>query len=521
MQRYFNTECACNPDRDYMVDISEKFAKTRRLIDNAKYFCINRARQFGKTTMLSTIKKQMGDEYLVVNISFESITNDTWQDMAMFCKEFCRKMSKSVLGNVDDSLQYSDYWKQFADRELDFGKLSDCISYFCLKCQHKVVLLIDEVDNASNNDLFVKFLAMLRELYNERVISSNYKLTFHSVILAGVYDIRHLKLKIRPDEGQRQNSPWNVAAEYNVDMTFNPKEISSMLSDYEADHHTGMDIKVISEEIYKFTSGYPYLVSKICEIIDNEIDGVFTVENVRKAINILLNKDEVTLFGSLIGKIKDYPDLRKLVYNILILKNDIIYEPYNPTIELARTFSIIKRDERGKIVIHNLVFEKKLINYLISVEAEKGFVNTRDSFYFDKNGDLDMPVVISRFQSLMLSEYRDRDQKFIEQQGRLLFLCYLKPIINGTGFYYVEPQIRENRRMDLVVTYNRKEYIIELKIWHGDKYETDGKTQLAEYLQTRNIPEGYLVTFSFVKDKQESEPCWIEHNGKRIFEVVI
>lgn len=123
------------------------------------------------------------------------------------------------------------------------------------------LLLIDEVDNAFNNDLFVKFLAMLRDLYNQRVIASNYKLTFYSVILAGGYDVRHLKLKIRPDGELRHNSPWNVAAEYNVDMTFSPKEISTMLSDYEADHHTGMDIAQISQEIYKFNT----LTAAICK----------------------------------------------------------------------------------------------------------------------------------------------------------------------------------------------------------------------------------------------------------------
>lgn len=35
------------------------------------------------------------------------------------------------------------------------------------------------------------------------------------------------------------------------------------------------------------------------------------------------------------------------------------------------------------------------------------------------------------------------------------------------------------------------------------------------------MPEGYLVTFDFSKDKHDAEPQWIEHNGKRIYEVII
>ncbi|MBR3466963.1 MAG: hypothetical protein IKH15_07070 [Bacteroidales bacterium] len=38
-----------------------------------------------------------------------------------------------------------------------------------------------------------------------------------------------------------KNSPWNIAADFNVDMTFHPEEIAQMLRDYENDTHTGKD----------------------------------------------------------------------------------------------------------------------------------------------------------------------------------------------------------------------------------------------------------------------------------------
>ena len=110
---------------------------------------------------------------------------------------------------------------------------------------------------------------------------------------------------------------------------------------------------------------------------------------------------------------------------------------------------------------------------------------------------------------------------FLEKEGRLLFLTFLKPIINGVGFYYVEPQTRDNRRMDLVVNYGHQEFIVELKIWRGDKYEQTGREQLSEYLAIRDMDEGYLVTFDFSKNKSTANPQWIEVNGKRIFEAVV
>lgn len=49
------------------------------------------------------------------------------------------------------------------------------------------------------------------------------------MILAGVYDIKNLKLKIRPEEEHKYNSPWNIAARFNLDMSFSAEEISLML----------------------------------------------------------------------------------------------------------------------------------------------------------------------------------------------------------------------------------------------------------------------------------------------------
>ena len=102
----------------------------------------------------------------------------------------------------------------------------------------------------------------------------------------------------------------------------------------------------------------------------------------------------------------------------------------------------------------------------------------------------------------MKAEYRQEDEVFLEKQGRLLFLCFINPIINGTGFYYIEPETRNNERMDLVITYGGEEHIIELKIWHGEEYRKKGIAQLEEYLDSRNADRGYLLSFSFLKNKE-------------------
>ena len=100
--------------------------------------------------------------------------------------------------------------------------------------------MIDEVDKSSNNQLFLSFLGMLRNKYLLRNAGKDY--IFHSVILAGVHDVKSLKIKIRPEEEQKYNSPWNIASDFDVDMSFSVEEINTMLEDYVRNKHVKLDM---------------------------------------------------------------------------------------------------------------------------------------------------------------------------------------------------------------------------------------------------------------------------------------
>ena len=80
------------------------------------------------------------------------------------------------------------------------------------------MLIIDEVDSATNNQVFLDFLAQLRLGYLTREKNPGHP-TFRSVVLAGVTDVKHLRARIHPDGESRVNSPWNIAADFDVDMS--------------------------------------------------------------------------------------------------------------------------------------------------------------------------------------------------------------------------------------------------------------------------------------------------------------
>lgn len=399
------------------------------------------------------------------------------------------------------------------------------LSRVCGDSKTPIVLMIDEVDSASNNQVFIEFLAQLRSYYLKRDKTP----IFHSVILAGVYDIKNLKLKLRPDSEHQYNSPWNVAAKFNIDMSFSVKQISAMLAEYEADRHTGMDIPVMADEIYQYTSGYPVLVSSICKCIDEELpeDNAFgnvsvawSKDGVAKAVVIIL-KESSPLFESLVKQLDIYKDLRDMIEDIIYRGRKITFSPEQKSINLGLMFGYLK-EENGHVTIANRMFEMCLLN-LFMAEESRGDVYARggsDRFCFIKDGMLDMELVLRKFVEYFTEICGDKDERFIEKQGRKIFLIYLKPIINGTGNYYIEAETRDERRTDVIVDYKGEQFIVELKIWHGNEYNERGEQQLADYLDYYHKDKGYMLSFNFNKNK-ETGVKEIKAGNKTIVEGVV
>lgn len=355
-------------------------------------------------------------------------------------------------------------------------------------------------------------------------------ITFHSVILAGVYDIRNLKRKIRSDESHKTNSPWNIAADFSVDMSLSKDGIEQMLGEYEKDHHTGMDIGEIAGLLSDYTSGYPYLVSRLCKLLDEKIGGenerskkdAWTREGFLKAVRMMLMESS-TLFESLIGKLTDYPELEKMLKELLFFGKPITYNPTNSVIALAMMFGFVK-NQGGKVIPANRIFDTLLYNHFLSMDelntSEMYLASLMDQNLFIRDGHLDMKKILEKFVSHFHELYGNKKEAFLEEEGRRYFLLYLRPIINGTGNYYVEARTRSLGRMDIIIDYRGEQFVIETKIWRENEYHLRGERQLAEYLEDYGLQTGYLLNFNF-NQKKEIGVREIEVEGKRIIEAVV
>ncbi|HLP47534.1 MAG TPA: AAA family ATPase, partial [Candidatus Kapabacteria bacterium] len=290
MKKRFNDTGSCFPEEHYMVDISSKTSKILRMIEQGDYFVINRPRQYGKTTtiyMLNQLLKTTGD-YFPIKISFEGIGQEGFVSTAIFIEEFFILLNQEFNAYEKEGLVTFLESSPTPDR---FSKLDLWISKLVQKTGKKIVLMIDEVDKSSNNQLFLDFLGMLRNKYLKRHEPG--QLTFYSVILAGVHNVKNLRLKMGLDAEPKYNSPWNIAVDFNVDMSFNPTEIASMLNQYVAETGIELNIDATAQSLYYYTSGYPFLVSKLCKIIDEEIivkenRKNWNPDDVERAVNRLI-----------------------------------------------------------------------------------------------------------------------------------------------------------------------------------------------------------------------------------------
>jgi hypothetical protein len=234
---------------------------------------------------------------------------------------------------------------------------------------------------------------------------------------------------------------------------------------------------------------------------------------------------QITNFDSLIKNLENNPELYQLVEKIALFGEQVSYNQYSPIIHLGVLYGIFRR-KQNTVDIHNRIYQEQIYNYMTTNLEIQTLIHTRLSDYtFQDNyvlpdNSLNIEKVLFKFQEFMKHEYSQRDKAFVECNGRLIFLAFLKPIINGRGYDFKEPQTSEEKRLDVAVVYGEQKYIIELKIWRGEAAHQKGLRQLHDYLDRTGLNAGYLIIFDFTqKGQKEWKQEKIQVEEKEIFAV--
>ena len=185
MAKEFNTTAVCIPKLHYMVNLQSRLEEIKKMVDAGKYFTINRARQYGKTTTLRALEEFLKDDYIVVSLDFQMLNASKFKNENIFSIAFAKMFLEAIQGlevELQKSVSVLKDAIKIEKEEIELFELFQYLSKICASCLKPIVLMIDEVDSATNNQVFLDFLAQLRGYYIKRDRVS----TFQSVILAGV-----------------------------------------------------------------------------------------------------------------------------------------------------------------------------------------------------------------------------------------------------------------------------------------------------------------------------------------------
>ena len=99
MPKIFNVTADCKPEKHYMVKLDQRLLEIKKMVDEGNYFTINRARQYGKTTILRALSRYLKKDYHVVLMDFQLLGTDEFLNENIFSLSFARSFLRILRRN--------------------------------------------------------------------------------------------------------------------------------------------------------------------------------------------------------------------------------------------------------------------------------------------------------------------------------------------------------------------------------------------------------------------------------------
>ena len=517
--RRFGTQGPVNPQEHYVVSRTEEIADFIERVEEGKYVVLFAPRQTGKTTFFhaaleilvtgnaATPQAESVSKFIYFPIQ---LNFDIYKNLAL--SAFYGHFYEQIREEIETVFQKrgtipSDALHQFLENTTLTDHLS-MLSFFkrfarFLDSEYdgqQVVLVIDEFDGIPQIAVS-DFLHTLRHIY----ISGKPRCP-HSVGIIGVKSIAQLNY-------DRSISPFNIQDEFHL-PNFTLEQVSELLEQYTDEVGQPFVPEVIAA-IHKQTAGQPVLVNRFAQILTAELDipktEPITMAHFSEAHTELLHGQNTNI-EHLTTNIRKNPRFESVLMRIMARDEGVDFNLRSDIISELATYGVIVRGDDGMCEIVNPIYLycilqafKPVVNGLedeyLSEENSDGFLD-----YLTPAGRIKMEALLDNFQDFIaragfrILQVPDTPQ---ESVGRHLLLAYLDQFVKLIGgFMYIEVQTGRGR-MDLIITHSQRRYIVETKIWRGDRRYQAGKRQLAAYLSSEGVTEGYYIVFDHRQDPEQ------------------
>ena len=501
--RTFGTRGPVNPEQNYVVQRTDEIADFINRVKDGRYIVIFAPRQSGKTTFFHRALDTLTDKeatYFPIQLDFEEYKNLSPTDFYNYFYEDIREEIEDVFQKrgLIPSEALIDFLESTRTQITDHVLMRRFFRNLArLLNGQRIVLIIDEFDGIPQT-VVSDFLYSLRRIYISRTTPQSP----YSLSIIGVKNIRQLNY-------DRSISPFNIQDEFTL-SNFTLEQVNELLTQYTEEVGQAFAPEVITS-IHKQTGGQPFLVNRFGQILTEEMDiprtETITIAHFAKAHTYLLREANTNIdhlrtnvrrdrrFGDILMQIASYD--RGLPFNPDdVLMNELV------------TYGVITEGRDGMCEIVNPLYQHRILQIF------KPFVNGLEGTYFSEDTDVDFTDYLTSEGDINLESLLDNFQAFIaragfrilqvpdtpqEYVGQHLLYAYLDHFVRVVGAnMFLEIQTGRGR-IDLLLIHNQRKYIIETKIWEGNKNYQAGKKQLAAYLKLEDVVEGYYVLFDHRK----------------------
>ncbi len=498
----FETRGPVDTVRNYVVKRTAELADFVDRVKQGRYIVIFAPRQTGKTTFFRWALDALAAEgitYFPIQLDFEAYKN-------LNASVFYGELYRDIREEVEKVFQKrGDVPSKALHQYLEGTQVTDHLSMLrfftefenLLKPQ-RLVMIIDEFDGiprAAVSD----FLYSLRRIYLSGVDTR----CPYSLGIVGVKSITQLNY-------DRSISPFNIQDEFAL-PNFTFEQVQELLGQYTDAVGQPFTPEVI-KTLHTQTAGQPFLVNRFAQILTEELDIPKTerinMAHFSEAHTRLLRERNVNI-QHLITNIRRSPRFETLLMGIISRDRGVDFNLDNEFISELATYGILAEGADGMCEVVNPIYQYRIM------KAFQPPINGLEHEYFPEDAETDFLDYLTPDGQIRLQSLLDNFRDFIaragyrilqvpetpkEFVGQYLLFAYLDQFVRLVqGRMYLEVQTGRGR-MDLLILHNSQKYIVETKIWEGERSYTTGKKQLAAYMQLEEATEGYYVVFDHRKN---------------------
>ncbi|MEN8218697.1 MAG: ATP-binding protein [Pseudomonadota bacterium] len=495
--REFNTSGPCNPALHYTVMREALIAEGQEKVRKGRYFTLFAPRQTGKTTYFQLLLETLSNKeegFTPIWISFEKLKTVTRE---FFYRDLNNQLHKRLHEHQIQS-------KQIITNQVELVEFFEEIK----RKTQSVVLVIDEFEGIPDSVLS-ELMHTFRQMYHQKKDHA-----LHSLILVGVSTIAELVMS--------SASPFNVAEELKISY-FTPTEVNLLIEQYVVESGQRFEDSVI-KAIYDNTKGQPGLVcGLIVQMLKNNKSRTVTMDDFLLTLNdfLMLKHNK-----NILNIIQKAEEKKAFMCRLLFGELPIKFNVYTKDIAYLQANGVVDNID-GYVGILVPLYSKCIITAFrpeSNGETRHYGLKVNDSFdEYLKDGGLNIHAILNKYRQYVRRRgFKAFDTENLKEAAWHYsldgFINFFIEALEGQTFIEVPSGAG---RTDILIVYKNRRYIIETQIFSDNTRFKKGKGQLAEYLKSESLDEGYYVVFSNLHTDDDDLYFEDDLKSRRIYTYIV